>query len=100
MGRRRGEIAIRLALGATPRGVGWLVLRQGLFLTLAGIAIGIPLALALAPLMRSLLFGVTSADPVTFGGIALLLAAVALAACWLPARRATKVEPMVALRCE
>jgi putative ABC transport system permease protein len=77
-----------------------LVLRRGLALTLPGVAIGLTAALALARLMQSLLFGVSAADPLTFIVIASLLTVVALLACWIPARRATKVDPMVALRCE
>ncbi|MBU6398674.1 MAG: ABC transporter permease [Verrucomicrobia bacterium] len=100
VGRRNRELAIRLALGASPKSVGWLVLRQGLRLVLTGVGIGLALALATTPLMRSLLFGVSSSDPLTFGAIAVLLGAVALLACWVPAWRATRIHPMEALRCE
>jgi putative ABC transport system permease protein len=73
---------------------------QGIKLTLIGIAIGIAGAMGLTQLMKTLLYGVSAADPVTFVAVAVLLALVALLACWLPARRATKVDPMIALRYE
>jgi predicted permease len=96
--RRTQEIGVRLALGARRRDVLWMVVRQGLGLAAAGTAIGLIGSLGVAPLMRRLLFGVSPVDPYTFAGIALLLAVVALLACWLPARRAAGVEPMSALR--
>jgi putative ABC transport system permease protein len=77
-----------------------MVLRQGLKLTTLGLAIGLAAAYALTRYMQSLLFGVKATDPSAFVAIALLLIAVALMACWIPAKRATKVDPMVALRCE
>ncbi len=98
--QRRREIGIRLALGAQPRKIFRFVIGRGLLLTLIGIGIGTGAALAATQLLSSLLFGVSAADPLTIGGIALLLALVALAACYVPARRATKVDPIIALRYE
>src|SRR5262245_52058992 len=94
------EIGIRMALGAQSSDVLRLVVGQGLVLTFIGVGLGLLGALALMRLMRTLLFGVTPADPLTFGAVALLLVLVALLACWLPARRAAKVDPLVALRCD
>jgi predicted lysophospholipase L1 biosynthesis ABC-type transport system permease subunit len=97
---RRREIGIRLALGAQSGHVVSMVLRQGATLALLGVGIGLAAAFGLARLMMSLLFGVTPHDPLTFGAVAALLILVALLACYIPARRAMKIDPMVALRYE
>lgn len=98
--QRTQEIGIRMALGAQPRDVLADVLRRGMAWTITGLAAGIAGAFALARLVTAMLVKVSAADPITFGGTALFLAAVALLASYVPARRATKVDPMIALRCE
>jgi predicted permease len=96
--QRTREFGVRMALGARPSDVRGMVLRQGAALTGIGIVIGIAGALALTRLMRTLLFAVTPTDPLTYVAIALALGAIALLACYLPARRATRVDPVIALR--
>jgi putative ABC transport system permease protein len=97
---RTHEIGIRIALGAQNRSILQMVLRQGLSLAIAGAAVGLVGALIVSHLMAGLLYGVRPTDPLTFAGVALLLIAVALLACYIPARRAVRVDPLVALRHE
>jgi putative ABC transport system permease protein len=98
--RRAAEIGVRIALGATRANILRLVLAQGVRVTAIGVILGIAGSLALTRAIRSLLFGLDPADPATFAAVALLLIAVAFLACYLPARRASNVDPMVALHYE
>jgi len=97
---RTNEIGIRMALGAQRRDVFWLILREALWLIVAGVAVGLPIIFAVTRLASTLLFGLTPTDPVSLLLAALLMLAVAIVACWLPARRAAQVDPIVALRNE
>jgi putative ABC transport system permease protein len=96
--QRRAELGLRIALGADPRAVLGLVLREGMTPVAAGILVGLGGAALLASVMKTLLFGVDAVDPLTFGAVAAVLAAVALAACYIPARRATRLDPATTLR--
>ena len=98
--QREREIGVRVALGASTGGVVGLMVRRGMAPVLAGLAVGIALALFATRLLRSLLYEVSASDPVTFVGVAALLAAVALVASWLPSRRAARVDPTVAMRAD
>jgi putative ABC transport system permease protein len=96
--QRTNELGIRLALGAPPRRVRALVLRQGLMPVLAGVALGLPLSIAAGRLAQVLLFGISPADPLTMTGVVLGLTTVAAAGTWVPSARATRVDPVTALR--
>ena len=98
--RRTNELGIRMTLGAQRANIFWLVTRECLTLVAIGVAIGVPVALGAIRVIASQLFGIRAADPLTFGGVAILLLVVALAACYVPALRAMRVDPMVALRYE
>jgi len=94
------ELGIRIALGASHSNILSLVLRQGMVLAVSGVMLGLLAAFLLTRLMRSLLFGVRATDPITFAGISLLLAMIALLACYIPAQRAARIDPLISLRCE
>ena len=94
------ELGIRLALGASPRNILSLVIRQGMALAFAGLTVGLAASFLLTGLIRSLLFGVHTTDPFTFGGISVMLAIVTLVACYIPAQRAARIDPLISLRCE
>jgi len=100
VGQRTGEIGLRMALGAQPRDVLALVVRQGAMLAGAGLALGVAGAWALTRVLANTLYEVSPSDPRTFAAVGAVLGAAALLACWIPARRATRIEPMAALRCE
>jgi predicted permease len=98
--QRTGEIGIRMALGAGPRDVAWPVLRSALLMVVIGIAIGVPAVFVLVKIVRNYLFGIEPYDPTTLAGTVILLILIAIAAAWIPARRAAKIDPMEALRYE
>ncbi len=98
--KRRQEIGIRIALGAQPRDVLRLILGQGAKLALLGLGMGIVFAFLLTRLMASQLYSVSATDPLTFGAVAVVLLGVSVTASYIPARRALRVDPMVALKCQ
>ena len=98
--RRTSEIGVRMALGARPVDILRLIVGESMTLTLLGGSLGLAGAYAVTRVMKSLLFGVTSTDPLTFAGVMLLLCSVALLASYIPARRASRVDPLVAFKCE
>ena len=98
--QRTREIGVRMALGATPSGMLSLILAESLRLIFFGVVVGVAAAFALTRMLASMLYGVTSTDPVIFISVTLLLTVIALAACLIPARRAMRIDPMVALRHE
>lgn len=100
VGQRMREIGVRMALGAQAAHVVRLILRQGLRLVIIGVALGLMISVAATRVLTAALYSVSPTDPLTFSVITLLLGIVASIACWIPARRATKVDPMVALRCD
>jgi ABC-type antimicrobial peptide transport system permease subunit len=99
-GQRTHEIGIRVALGASASDVLRMILGEGMRITLVGVGIGIVLALGLTRLITKVIYGVSASDPLTFIGVAILLSGVALLACYIPARRAMRVDPIIALRYE
>jgi putative ABC transport system permease protein len=98
--QRAHELGIRIAVGASPRDILRLVLGQGIRLTLMGAALGLVVSFAVTRALSSLLFGVSATDPLTFVTVPIVLASVAMLACYLPARRAMRVDPIIALRYE
>jgi putative ABC transport system permease protein len=100
VGQRMNELGLRVALGASPGDIMGLVMRQGLWMALIGVGVGLAVSVAATQLLQKMLFGVKPFDPLTYGAVASILIGVALAATYLPARRATRVDPLVALRQE